>query len=126
MRSATGDGFARVFTVVSPDANVTPSFLLCSAEELGEVPELVMEHFLESDDVQLVEHDLVDELVPAAVPALLSPLAAEEVAGGFEEGVARVDVVADVEAADAESRSRAGSSPWCLSRSSSSLALSLE
>jgi hypothetical protein len=101
-------GFARVFAVVSSDANMTPPFfLILASKELGEVPELVVEDFLESDYVQLVEQDLVDELVPAAVPALFAPRAveAEQVGGGFEERVARVDVVADVEAADAESRS---------------------
>lgn len=101
-------GFARVFAVVSSDANMTPPFFsILASKELGEVPELVVEDFLESDDVQLVEQDLVDELVPAAVPALFAPRAveAEQVGGGFEERVARVDVVADVEAADAESRS---------------------
>lgn len=126
-----GDGFPCVIAVVSPDAYVTPSFLVRVAEELSEVPELVVEHFLESDDVQLVEQDLVDELVPAAVPAVFAPctVKAEQVSGGFEDGVARVDVVADVEAADAESRSRSRAGSRCRrfsSSSSRSLAVSWE
>jgi hypothetical protein len=34
-------------------------FLILASKELGEVPELVVEDFLESDYVQLVEQDLV-------------------------------------------------------------------
>jgi hypothetical protein len=35
-------GFARVFAVVSSDANMTPPFfLILASKELGEVPELV-------------------------------------------------------------------------------------
>lgn len=100
-----GDGLPCVLAVIPADSDVA---VLARVHEMHEVLELVVQDFLEADEVEVVEEDLVDEGVAAFLPAVFAPGAAlYETEGGLEDGclerVAGVKVVADVERAEAES-----------------------